>query len=567
LEVGSTIVIDTDSVVGSGDLTLEATPTGGGDLFFSALGSLTPLNEVGNESLVADTTFSSGSLIGSINELRIEVTSIVSGGEGLAATLAIGNTTSGNNIFVSSGDIIDVTGRITIDVSGMVSTSNMLVSSTSLLTLGQNGVTTDFPAGSLVDFAGATVTGLPASMLSATLAVGNTTGPNDIVVDIGQAITGEVVGGGGTLTLRGGAAAAGQGQGVQVLGGNATSNGFGGGNLTIQGGAGLTTGAGGGIAINGGNSPGGFDGGITIGNFNTSSVGIVSGGLSTGTVTIGGDSSGFVSIKSNSVIRVGSFSTAPVEVGQALSGAVDIASRANSTFSVTGATLTLEAGVSSDLFLGARGSSTPLNEAGNEALVADSAFSSGSLVGSINELRAEVGTLGVGGGEDLASTLALGNNSGANDIEMAPGQALVGVGDLTVEATPTGGGDLFLGALGGLIPLNEIGQENLSTTNFGAISIIGALNELAGIVSVGVGSLAQTLVAGNVTGGTDLVVTAGDKITNTSGDLLISATTGDLLLEALGASTPLNETGQESLSTTTFSAISIMGILEVAQLL
>jgi hypothetical protein len=117
---------------------------------------------------------------------------------------------------------------------------------------------------------------------------------------------------------------------------------------------------------------------------------------------------------------------------------------------------------------------------------------------------------------DLESVLTNGNSSGANDIIMADSQALSGEGHLYVEATATGDGDLIFGAHGGSITLNEVGQENLSATDFGATSIIGALNELGAIASAGVGTLAQTLASGSTTGGTSISVSAGDDIVGSS---------------------------------------------------
>jgi hypothetical protein len=102
--VGTSVVVGSTVTITSNSVSSDA----GNDLFLGARGSSTALNEVGDESLLSDSTFSSTSLIGSINELRAEVASIVigGGGESLAATLAIGNTTGGNDIVVSSGDNI-----------------------------------------------------------------------------------------------------------------------------------------------------------------------------------------------------------------------------------------------------------------------------------------------------------------------------------------------------------------------------------------------------------------------------------------------------------------------------
>ncbi len=79
------------------------------------------------------------------------------------------------------GPVLDSPGSLTI--GGTTATS---------IAIGRSGITTDFPAGQTVDFTGCTVTGLAGGGedLAATLAIGNTTGANDISINSGRQISG-----------------------------------------------------------------------------------------------------------------------------------------------------------------------------------------------------------------------------------------------------------------------------------------------------------------------------------------------------------------------------------------
>jgi hypothetical protein len=131
----------------------------------------------------------------------------------------------------------------------------------------------------------------------------------------------------------------------------------------------------------------------------------------------------------------------------------------------------------------------------------------------------------------LAEVLNNGNTTTegtfSGDIIISTGDSILSAAELTITAATSfdilgsigstvvvsgATEDLTLGARGAMITLNEAGQESLSTTDFGATSIIGALNELASISMAGVGTLAATLSAGNITSGSDMVFTAGDEI-------------------------------------------------------
>jgi hypothetical protein len=87
------------------------------------------------------------------------------------------------------GDTITI-GTASIDASGSLAIGGTTATS---IAIGHSGITTDFPSGSTVDFTGATVTGIPAAgadSLSSVLAIGDTTGANNIVITSGQSVTG-----------------------------------------------------------------------------------------------------------------------------------------------------------------------------------------------------------------------------------------------------------------------------------------------------------------------------------------------------------------------------------------
>ena len=132
----------------------------------------------------------------------------------------------------------------------------------------------------------------------------------------------------------------------------------------------------------------------------------------------------------------------------------------------------------------------------------------------------------------IHSTSASGGSGGAGaDLELD-----AGVGDgAGVD------GDLIFSARGGSVTFNEAGQESLSVTNFGASSIVGALNELAAADAPPVSTLAAVLAAGNSTGGI--------AIGNTSGiaTLLLQSGTGAMTFTA-GGIFDVNATGAITLA-------------------
>lgn len=117
-----------------------------------------------------------------------------------------------------------------------------------------------------------------------------------------------------------------------------------------------------------------------------------------------------------------------------------------------------------------------------------------------------VGPTGPAGGfPTLGQTLVVGSATIGTDITISNGDAVVGESALNLIAT--GLNPLRLTAQGTLYDLSATGA-GLTTT---AQDIIGAINEIDSLVSAA-GSLATVLTTGNVTGGTDLVVSTGDSI-------------------------------------------------------
>ncbi|KKN56834.1 hypothetical protein LCGC14_0568160 [marine sediment metagenome] len=83
-----------------------------------------------------------------------------------------------------------------------------------------------------------------------------------------------------------------------------------------------------------------------------------------------------------------------------------------------------------------------------------------------------------------------------------------------------------------LILSDNFGEWDTFETNFGEVSLLNAINQAA--AGGGGETLAQTLVLGNITGGTDIQMTSGDKITAISADIILQNTTaGDVHLLAL----------------------------------
>lgn len=140
------------------------------DITLSARGGSVTLNQTGNTALVG---FTATSIIGALNELKAGG----GGGEDLAATLAIGNTTGGNDIVISNGDAI--TGETEINLQAGTS--------------GVNGSDVDLLAGSAT-------TGLGGSVILTSGGGGTTGHGGDVQLTTGAG--GSTSGNSGAISLQ-----------------------------------------------------------------------------------------------------------------------------------------------------------------------------------------------------------------------------------------------------------------------------------------------------------------------------------------------------------------------------
>jgi len=261
------------------------------------------------------------------------------------------SVTVGTTVTITTNAVTGSAG-LTVDTAAALSLGTATATS---ITIGRSGVLTDFPSGSSVDFTGATVTGLAlgASSLAATLAVGNTTGGNDIIFTSGDVIQGEDAAAGGNLALNGGDSSASNNAGgaVSVIGGVGNGSGAGGA-LTLTGGLAGATGGGGNIVMSGGAGIAGIGGAVTI--FGGQSGGANQGGnvivragaaanaagATPGTLTLdGGDSSGSSGASGGNVVITGGDSGAFSQSGGTVSitgGTGLVTDNAGGAVSVTG---------------------------------------------------------------------------------------------------------------------------------------------------------------------------------------------------------------------------------------
>lgn len=265
------------------------------------------------------------------------------------------SVTVGTTVTITTNAVTGSAG-LTVDTAAALSLGTATATS---ITIGRSGVLTDFPSGSDVDFTGANVTGLSlgAESLAATLAVGNTTGGNDVIFTSGDAIQGEDAAAGGDLVLNGGDSSASNNAGGDISVVAGTGNGSGaGGSLTFTGGLAGATGAGGNITMSSGAGVAGAGGTVTIfggqgGGANPGGNVIVRGGAAAnaagstpGTLTLdGGDSSGASAASGGNVVITGGDSGATAQSGGSVSitgGTGLVGSNAGGAVSMTGGAAT-----------------------------------------------------------------------------------------------------------------------------------------------------------------------------------------------------------------------------------
>jgi hypothetical protein len=600
---------------------IERTSAGTGSLWADAL--VTSITIGGGASQTTTTIGKSGQVTNILGPLCTD--------EGIEGPddgtgIIIGLTPTG----ASTGSTFQAISLTTTERDQLVAANGMLVYNETTGSIeGYNGSWLDLGAG-----AGG------ASSLASTLAVGNTTGGNDLEVSTGDDIVGaaelDLIAGAGTnaITIRGGAGTTtggaarafggtgGTGVGGQVWlqGGTGGTGDQAGGEVLLRGGTGGNTdGAGGDVTIGGGAATGiGADGNVVIADANTTAVQIAAGS-----------------------------STSSVTIGNASAGAVSLNSGAASDWNVTSANLTLRTLTSGSLLLVAAGSCN-IDSSGSLALNSQSGILTGT---DADNQPIQIGTAGVRG-VTLGSTTSTSSTTiqtGTGALTLTAGGALDAnaAGAVTIDSsgagvsidgvtssnvTVTGSGqDLTLAAAGGgaqQLILNSAGtgldaiRLNASAGGFDIdavaisnIAVTGAAqNLLLSVAGGGIQTLSLTS-AGTGNQAIDISATAGGvdidgsttssfnvlsnsasnqdlqiQVQNsgagsgrldidadvvlidaaagisvdvaTASNITVSGATADLTLGARGATITLNESGNTSLSG--FTATSIVGALNEA---
>ena len=456
------------------------------DLTFSARGASITLNEAGDESL-SPTAFTATSIIGALNELAA-----TGGGETLAETLAAGNTSGGTNMIISAGDTISSpgTGVAGDEVFGASASSS-----------GGNSV----------------VLGNSASSASTdTVAIGNT------------ATVGNV------RSISIGYSASCSNRDSVAIGNNVSQSGIA--SVCIGGASACTVNDA--VVIGYAANSGASNSAVAIG-------GAVTGNASAVTI-------GHTATSSNSGVAIGyaadSGSTYGVAIGiNATAGFNGVAIGRNSSITgnqSTGIGSSCSGTGQSSIAIGRLAAFSTFNESIVVGFNADATADNQLVIGSP---EAPITTAYIGQGVSdtspstlvtLSATSSTGANAGSS-FTISSGTSASGTdGDLTLQANSS---DLTLSARDASITLNEAGNESLSTTAFVATSIIGALNELAGGSSA---TLATVLATGNTSGGTNMIISAGDTIsspgTGSAGDEVFgasaSSTGGNSVVIGNGAS-------------------------------
>jgi hypothetical protein len=330
------------------------------------------------------------------------------GAESLAATLAVGNTTGGNDIIFSSGDDIQAAG--------------------------------DGVAFNIAYSAAATASA--GGTLSVTAQQGN--GANAGGGLAASAGAGGATGAGGVATVAGGAggATSGAGGNARLTGGVATTSGTGGSAL-VAGGNSPVSGAGGAVSITGGNGTGAAGGNVSIdGGTGTTKGGINIGTTNTGTITLG-------NITDNPVIQLVGSGTKILSGNVQVSGTLRLAEQVGDPVAVgnTGFVYTKDVAGVTQLFY----------EADN---------------GTVSQLTPPTAS------PNLATVLATGNTTGGTSIDFTAGD------DLVIADNATGVFKIREGATNDYLSITTSnGSESMS---FGNVTINPAYSFLGtGLVTVG----------------------------------------------------------------------------------
>jgi hypothetical protein len=228
-----------------------------------------------------------------------------------------------------------------------------------------------------------------ASALAAVLAVGTSTGANDISLATGQKLTSAA-----ELTID----AAPGSNNASVNGGDQATTGNGG-NANLRGGdGGITSGDGGSATLTGGASTANTGGVVAI--KGGASVGLIGGGVTidSGVSGLGVSNPVHISL-ANADLTTISTSNAKTQELRLNTGSARKVTTMGSTN--TNSTTNIDAGATGDLTFGARSGSVTLNQSGDTAL---SGFTATSIIGSLNELKSGGG--GGGGWSVVTETTA-----------------------------------------------------------------------------------------------------------------------------------------------------------------
>lgn len=388
------------------------------------------------------------------------------GSQALSAVLAVGNTTGGTDMEVSTGDAFLLVENAAVPWSNVATKGAIWIKDDAPNTL---YFTDDDGTDWLIGGTGAGET------LAQTLALGNATGGTDIEISVGDEIVGASPA--GPVNVRGGPrTTAGVAGAVLLIGGTSSSSATGGGNATVQGGPATANNADGGIVFVTGGSPhntgdagavvvaagagtatagslpgnASFTGGQANAGSTTGGTASVVGGRGNGSTSNGGP----VNITGGQGTASGGAAT--VRGGQGnIGGAVNLIAGL-STGSV-GAAISATAGDGSGAFNGGSVTAT----AGQ-----------GGATGAGGNLTLTSGdggaTSGNSGGVTLASGSVSSGNGGNVTITGADGSATAVGGSVTIE-----GGDTSGAGTGGTININA-GTTTGGTD--GSIEIAGATN-------------------------------------------------------------------------------------------
>ena len=177
INLASALAIKTyvDAQVGTSDTLKEVLVNGnetdGTNLIISS-GDKFELGGQEVDDIKTDFTFPSNSQLATASAIKTYVDAQVPASQSLKTTLAVGDDTDGNNLIITAGDVLDVKGGFTLGGYQTAETVNVIDSTsgpTDLVTAQavKAYVTSQIPA---------------TESLSATLAIGNTTGGNDIIL-------------------------------------------------------------------------------------------------------------------------------------------------------------------------------------------------------------------------------------------------------------------------------------------------------------------------------------------------------------------------------------------------